>query len=147
VAASRPADPTGTPLSTSIDQDAPSASTSSTQEQLQSPVISKEPNSQESSSNVQSTNLPFELLSKWTKNHPLENLIGNPSRPVSIRRHLQTDALWCFFDAFLSLVEPKIYKEALLSSRSMQCKKKFMSLNDWKFGNSYLVQITSSSLT
>ncbi|GJV02682.1 retrovirus-related pol polyprotein from transposon TNT 1-94 [Tanacetum coccineum] len=45
VATSRPAYPTGTPLSTSIDQNAPSISTSSTQEQLQSPVISKvEPN-------------------------------------------------------------------------------------------------------
>ncbi|GKD23121.1 retrovirus-related pol polyprotein from transposon TNT 1-94, partial [Tanacetum coccineum] len=38
-AAPRLADPIGTPSSTSIDQDAPSASTSLTQEQLQSPII------------------------------------------------------------------------------------------------------------
>ncbi|GJR16210.1 retrovirus-related pol polyprotein from transposon TNT 1-94 [Tanacetum coccineum] len=126
-AAPRPIDLTSTPLSTSIDQDAPSTN-----------IRTKEPISQESSLNVQSTNPPFKLLGKWTKNHPLENLISNPSRPVSTRRQLQTDALWCFFDAFLSLVEPKNYKKALLSSGSMRCKKKFMSLNDWKFGNSVL---------
>ncbi|GKC24844.1 retrovirus-related pol polyprotein from transposon TNT 1-94, partial [Tanacetum coccineum] len=40
-AAPRPPDLTGTPLSTSIDQDAPSISTLSSQEQLQSPVISE----------------------------------------------------------------------------------------------------------
>ncbi|GJX84815.1 retrovirus-related pol polyprotein from transposon TNT 1-94 [Tanacetum coccineum] len=38
----RPADPTGSPLSTSIDQAAPYASTSSTIQETQSPVISKE---------------------------------------------------------------------------------------------------------
>ncbi|GJS51995.1 retrovirus-related pol polyprotein from transposon TNT 1-94 [Tanacetum coccineum] len=137
-AAPRPADLTGTHLSTSIDQDAPSASTSSTQEKLQSPVISEgveeqlqpvqfdndpfrdiltqEPNSQESSSNGQTTNPPFELLGKWTKIHPLENVISNPSRPISIRSQLETDAMWCFFDVFLTSVKPKNYKEALLES-------------------------------
>nr|GEW00007.1 retrovirus-related Pol polyprotein from transposon TNT 1-94 [Tanacetum cinerariifolium] len=41
-AAPRPTDPTGTPLSTSIQQDAPAASTSSTIQETQSLVISKE---------------------------------------------------------------------------------------------------------
>ncbi|GKA59299.1 retrovirus-related pol polyprotein from transposon TNT 1-94 [Tanacetum coccineum] len=113
--APRHADLTCTPLSTSNDQDSPSASTSSAQEQLQSLIISKgEPNSLVSSSNVKSTNPPFELLSKWTKNHPLENVIGNPSRLVFTRRQLETNAMWCFFDTFLTSVEPKNYKEALL---------------------------------
>ncbi|GJU45258.1 retrovirus-related pol polyprotein from transposon TNT 1-94 [Tanacetum coccineum] len=40
--AQRPADPTGSPVLTSIEQDAPSASTSSNQEQEQSPVLSKD---------------------------------------------------------------------------------------------------------
>ncbi|GJZ70441.1 retrovirus-related pol polyprotein from transposon TNT 1-94, partial [Tanacetum coccineum] len=40
-AASRPADPTGSPSSTFIDQDAPSTSTSSTIHETQSPVISE----------------------------------------------------------------------------------------------------------
>ncbi|GKC66734.1 retrovirus-related pol polyprotein from transposon TNT 1-94 [Tanacetum coccineum] len=40
-AARRPVDPTGSPASTSFEQNAPSASTSSTQEQDQSPTISQ----------------------------------------------------------------------------------------------------------
>ncbi|GKC02566.1 retrovirus-related pol polyprotein from transposon TNT 1-94 [Tanacetum coccineum] len=40
-AAPRPADPTGTPLSTSIEQDAPAASTSSIIQETQSPIISE----------------------------------------------------------------------------------------------------------
>ncbi|GJT91355.1 hypothetical protein Tco_1080200 [Tanacetum coccineum] len=136
--APRPADPTSSHLSTSIYQVAPSASTSSTIQEIQSPVISEGveeqlqpaqfdndpfldiltsgPSSQESSSNVQPANPPFEHISKWTKIHPLENVIDNPSRPVSTRKQLQTDAIWCFFDAFLTSVEPKNFKEALLES-------------------------------
>ncbi|GKC94502.1 retrovirus-related pol polyprotein from transposon TNT 1-94, partial [Tanacetum coccineum] len=72
--------------------------------------------SQESSSNVQPANPPFEHLNRWIKDHPLDNVIGNPSRPVSTRCHLQTDSMWCFFDAFLTLVEPNNFKEALLES-------------------------------
>ncbi|GKD48356.1 putative ribonuclease H-like domain-containing protein [Tanacetum coccineum] len=100
-----PIDTTGTPSSTFIDQDAP-----------------HEPSSEESTlivvieSDVHTNHQPFEYLSKWTKNHPLDNVIGNPSRPVSIRKQLQIDAMWCYFDAFLTSVKPKNYKEALLES-------------------------------
>ncbi|GKE32898.1 retrovirus-related pol polyprotein from transposon TNT 1-94 [Tanacetum coccineum] len=76
------------PVATSIDQDAPSSSTLSTQEQEQSPNIS-----QGSSSNVRQTHTPFEHLGKWTKNHPIENVIGDPSRSVFTRKQLQTDAM------------------------------------------------------
>ncbi|GJW24160.1 retrovirus-related pol polyprotein from transposon TNT 1-94 [Tanacetum coccineum] len=37
----------------------------------------------------------------------------NPSRFVSTRKQLQTDAMWCYFDAFLTLVEPKNFKQAM----------------------------------
>ncbi|GJV43317.1 hypothetical protein Tco_1427853 [Tanacetum coccineum] len=131
VFARRPADPTGSPVSTSIEQDAPSARTSLTQEQEQSPVISKsveemiqsaqfkstplqDTPSEESYSNVQSSHTLLELLGKWTKNHPLANVIGDPSRSVSTRKQLKTDAMWCYFDAFLTSVEPKNFKEAML---------------------------------
>ncbi|GJU45259.1 retrovirus-related pol polyprotein from transposon TNT 1-94 [Tanacetum coccineum] len=40
----------------------------------------------------------------------------NPSRPVSTRKQLQTDAMWCYFDAFPTSVEPKNFKEAMLES-------------------------------
>ncbi|GJQ97837.1 retrovirus-related pol polyprotein from transposon TNT 1-94 [Tanacetum coccineum] len=123
------------PVSTSIDQDAPSTSIPSTQEQVQSPNISqgfeespkipnfrddllnesphKESTSQGSSLNVRQTHTLFEHLSRWTKDHPIENIIGNPSRSVSMRNQLQTDAMWCYFDAFLTSVEPKNFKQAM----------------------------------
>ncbi|GKD56904.1 retrovirus-related pol polyprotein from transposon TNT 1-94, partial [Tanacetum coccineum] len=47
---------------------------------------------------------------KWSKDHPLDNIIGNPSRQVSTRKHLVTDALWCLYNSFMSKVEPKNFK-------------------------------------
>jgi hypothetical protein len=56
---------------------------------------------------------PHEHLRKWTNDHPIDNIIGNPSRPVSTRKQLATDALWCFFNSVLSKAEPKDFKEAM----------------------------------
>nr|GEV73246.1 retrovirus-related Pol polyprotein from transposon TNT 1-94 [Tanacetum cinerariifolium] len=112
VAASpRLVDPIGSPMSTSIDQDAPSASNPYTQEQEQSLIIS-----QGSSSNVRPSHTLFELLGRWTKNHLIANVIGDPSRSVSTRKKLKTDAMWCYFDAFLTSVELRNFKEAMLES-------------------------------
>ncbi|GJW49270.1 retrovirus-related pol polyprotein from transposon TNT 1-94, partial [Tanacetum coccineum] len=55
----------------------------------------------------------FEHNSKWTKDHPLENIIGELARPVSARLQLHEQALFCYYDAFLTAVEPKTYKDAL----------------------------------
>nr|GFA20358.1 integrase, catalytic region, zinc finger, CCHC-type, peptidase aspartic, catalytic [Tanacetum cinerariifolium] len=52
-------------------------------------------------------------ISKWTKDHPLDNVIGQLSRPVSTWFQLHEQALFCYYDAFLSSVEPKTYKDAL----------------------------------
>ncbi|GJW43138.1 retrovirus-related pol polyprotein from transposon TNT 1-94 [Tanacetum coccineum] len=76
------------PVLTSIDQDAPSSKSTS----------------QGSSSNMRQTHTPFEHLGKWTKNHHIENVIGDPSRSVSTRKQLQTDAMWCYFDAFITSI-------------------------------------------
>ncbi|GJT22868.1 retrovirus-related pol polyprotein from transposon TNT 1-94 [Tanacetum coccineum] len=54
--------------------------------------------------------------SKWTKDHPFENIIGKLDRPVSIRLQLHEQALFCYYDAFLTAVEPKTYKDALTQS-------------------------------
>ncbi|GKB47381.1 hypothetical protein Tco_0898134 [Tanacetum coccineum] len=43
--------------------------------------------------------------SKWTKDHPLENIIGALNRPVSTRLQLHEQALFCYYDAFLTSVE------------------------------------------
>ncbi|GKC02400.1 retrovirus-related pol polyprotein from transposon TNT 1-94 [Tanacetum coccineum] len=69
--------------------------------------------SQVSSSNMRQTHTLFEHLGKWTKDHPIANVIDNPSRFVSTRKQLQIDAMWCFFDAFLTSVEPKNFKQAM----------------------------------
>ncbi|GKG40958.1 hypothetical protein Tco_0470170, partial [Tanacetum coccineum] len=47
---------------------------------------------------------------KWTKDHPLESELA---RPVSTRLQLLEQALFCYYDAFLTAVEPKTYKDAL----------------------------------
>nr|GEV90764.1 retrovirus-related Pol polyprotein from transposon TNT 1-94 [Tanacetum cinerariifolium] len=50
----------------------------------------------------------------WTKDHPIANVIGDPSRSVSMRKQLETNAMWCYFDAFLSYVEPNNFKQAMI---------------------------------
>ncbi|GKF54000.1 hypothetical protein Tco_0160910 [Tanacetum coccineum] len=67
-----------------------------------------------SSSNVRQTHTPFEHLGRWTKDHPIANVIGDPSRSVSMRIQLKTDTMWCYFDAFLIFVEPKNFKQAMI---------------------------------
>ncbi|GKC71155.1 retrovirus-related pol polyprotein from transposon TNT 1-94 [Tanacetum coccineum] len=98
-------------VSTSIDQDAPSTSIPSSQEHEQSLIIS-----QGSSSNMRQLHTPFEHLGRWTKDHPIANVISDPSRSISIRKQLKTDAMWCYFDAFLTSVEPKNLKQAMTES-------------------------------
>ncbi|GJV20372.1 retrovirus-related pol polyprotein from transposon TNT 1-94 [Tanacetum coccineum] len=82
-------------------------------------VFAPEPCSDESSSgdvsSAESTQVikPDNYLEKWSKDHLIDNVIGNPSRPVSTRNQLATDALWCLFSSVLSKVEPKNGKTAM----------------------------------
>ncbi|GKF57168.1 hypothetical protein Tco_0170705, partial [Tanacetum coccineum] len=123
------------PVSTSIDQDAPSTSIPTSQEQEHSLIISQgfeespktptfhddtlneSPNedstSHGSSSNVRLIHTLLEHIGRWTKDHPITNVICDPSRSVSTRKKLHTDAMWCYFDAFLTSVEPKNFKQAM----------------------------------
>ncbi|GJZ06644.1 integrase, catalytic region, zinc finger, CCHC-type containing protein [Tanacetum coccineum] len=51
-------------------------------------------------------NQPPDRLRKWTKDHPLDNIVGNPSRPVSTRKQLASDALWCCYqESILKLAD------------------------------------------
>ncbi|GJU80241.1 retrovirus-related pol polyprotein from transposon TNT 1-94 [Tanacetum coccineum] len=52
-------------------------------------------------------------LGKCSKDHPLDNIIDNLSRPVSTRKQLVTDALWCLYNSVLLKVEPKNFKSAI----------------------------------
>nr|GFB48704.1 retrovirus-related Pol polyprotein from transposon TNT 1-94 [Tanacetum cinerariifolium] len=117
----------GTPLSTTIDQDAPSPHISPSSSALQSHslppsvvaephfmedhniapvdnnpfvnVFALEPHSEASSSgDISLTESPhvsqsLHHLKKRSKAYPLDNVIGNPSRPVSTQKQLATDAL------------------------------------------------------
>nr|GEU74171.1 ribonuclease H-like domain-containing protein [Tanacetum cinerariifolium] len=85
-------------MSTSIDQDAPSTNSTS----------------QGSSSNVRPIDTLFKSLGRWTKDHPIENVFEDPSRFVSTRNQLKTDAIWCYFDAFLTSYKPKSFKQAMI---------------------------------
>nr|GEU62275.1 retrovirus-related Pol polyprotein from transposon TNT 1-94 [Tanacetum cinerariifolium] len=58
----------------------------------------------------------YEHNRKWTKDHPLKNIIGKLARPVSTRLQLHEQALFCYYDAFLTSVKPKTYKDALTQS-------------------------------
>ncbi|GKC76646.1 retrovirus-related pol polyprotein from transposon TNT 1-94, partial [Tanacetum coccineum] len=104
------------PVSTSIDQDAPSTKSPKTPTFHDDP-LNESPNEdstpQGSASNVRLIHTLFEHLGRWTKDHPIANVIGDPSRSVSTRNQLETDAMWCYFDAFLTLVEPKNFKQAM----------------------------------
>ncbi|GJX09264.1 retrovirus-related pol polyprotein from transposon TNT 1-94 [Tanacetum coccineum] len=113
-----PAILTGTPSSTIIDQDAPSTSTSQTTPETPSPIIP----------------LSVEEIDHYIKVAHMDNNatcdipIPEPSSeesstkiiiqiiPVSTRNQLQDEALFYYFDTFLSLVEPKSYKDALTES-------------------------------
>ncbi|GJR03771.1 retrotransposon protein, putative, ty1-copia subclass [Tanacetum coccineum] len=146
VVALAPAESIGSPFSTTIDQDAPLPSNSQTSPETQSPVISidveeenhnldvvhmnndpffgiliPENDSESSSSNViptvvHTTAPNLEHVNKWTKDHPLDNIIGELESPVSTRLQLHEQALFCYYDAFLTSVEPKTYKDALTQS-------------------------------
>ncbi|GJX94313.1 retrovirus-related pol polyprotein from transposon TNT 1-94 [Tanacetum coccineum] len=144
VVAPEPAASTGSPSSTTVDQDAPSPSNSQTTPKTQSPVIPNdveednhdldvahmnndpffsiqipENNSKASSSSdviptIVQTAAPYsEHVIKWTRDHPLDNIIDELERPVSTRLQLHEQALFCYYDAFLTSVEPKNYKDAM----------------------------------
>nr|GFC82340.1 hypothetical protein [Tanacetum cinerariifolium] len=50
---------------------------------------------------------------QWTKDHPLDKVIGEPSRPVLTRNQLKTDGDICIYALTVSIMEPKTVKEAL----------------------------------
>ncbi|GJS81923.1 retrovirus-related pol polyprotein from transposon TNT 1-94 [Tanacetum coccineum] len=84
-------------------------------------LISEVPSDQSSSTDsihiiVHHDHQISEHNSKWTKDHPLENIIGELTRPVSTRIQLHEQALFYYYDAFLTVVEPKTYKDALTQS-------------------------------
>nr|GEU91068.1 putative reverse transcriptase domain-containing protein [Tanacetum cinerariifolium] len=52
----------------------------------------------------------------FNADHPLEQVRGNPSRPVQTRRQLATDPEMCMYALTVSTTEPKNIKEAMADS-------------------------------
>nr|GFC51821.1 hypothetical protein [Tanacetum cinerariifolium] len=66
-------------------------------------VTSTQSSSTASPQSIVQTNHPIpHHNSKWTKDHPLNNIISQLSRPVSTRLQLHEQALFCYYDAFLT---------------------------------------------
>nr|GFD10088.1 hypothetical protein [Tanacetum cinerariifolium] len=106
------ADSTGSSSLTTVDQDAPSPSKSHTTAETQSSVIPQD---------VEEDNLDIEVAHIGMIRYLVYLfqkllLLNLHQRPVSIRLQLHEQALFCYYDAFWTLVEPKMYKEALTQS-------------------------------
>ncbi|GKC09363.1 retrovirus-related pol polyprotein from transposon TNT 1-94 [Tanacetum coccineum] len=72
----------------------------------------------------------------WPKAHPLEQVIGDPSKPVMTRKRLQTDPEVCMYALTVSTIEPKNIREAMSDHNwieSMQDKlHQFERLDVWE---------------
>ncbi|GJW80438.1 retrovirus-related pol polyprotein from transposon TNT 1-94, partial [Tanacetum coccineum] len=65
----------------------------------------------EENNNDQAANASHEY--QWTKDHPLEQVIGDPTNPVQTRQQLVTDLEMCMLTLTMSTKEPKNIKEAM----------------------------------
>ncbi|GJX88403.1 gag-pol polyprotein [Tanacetum coccineum] len=74
-----------------------------------------------SSRNINNSNMhtfyqPHDSKYRWIKDHPLEQVHGNPSKPVQTRRQLATDPEMCMFALTVSTAELKNIKETMADS-------------------------------
>ncbi|GKD61453.1 hypothetical protein Tco_1298962 [Tanacetum coccineum] len=66
------------------------------------------------SSNMHEFNQVYPSAHTKTNDHPLEQVIGDPSKPVMTRSRLNTNAEVCMYALTVSTAEPKNIKEAML---------------------------------
>ncbi|GJU40297.1 hypothetical protein Tco_1193254 [Tanacetum coccineum] len=64
-------------------------------------------------SNMHTFYQPYQHDYQWTKDHPLEQVIGEPSRLVLTRNQLRTDGEMCIYALTVSTMEPRNVKEAM----------------------------------
>ncbi|GJZ06768.1 retrovirus-related pol polyprotein from transposon TNT 1-94 [Tanacetum coccineum] len=136
-----------TPSSTTIDQDAPSTSHSSSSFEVHpqishqgvagGPIIEENPFAHADNdpfinifalkpgstaspsgdvSSAEPVTQPHTHLGTWSRDLPIDNVIGNPSHPISTKTQLATDALWFLYNLVLSKVEPKNFKTEITES-------------------------------
>nr|GEY80580.1 retrovirus-related Pol polyprotein from transposon TNT 1-94 [Tanacetum cinerariifolium] len=98
------------PSSTLVDQDAPSPSKSQTTPETLSTVIPQD---------VEVDNIYIEVAHIGNDplfGVPISEVTSAHSSSTTTRLQLHEQALFCYYDAFLSSVEPKTYKDALTQS-------------------------------
>nr|GFD21220.1 hypothetical protein [Tanacetum cinerariifolium] len=76
------------------------------------------PQASSSSQNMDPSNMhtfyqPYPHEFQWTKDHPLEQVIGEPSQPVLTRNQLRSDGNICLYALTISTMEPKNVKEVM----------------------------------
>nr|GFA64510.1 hypothetical protein [Tanacetum cinerariifolium] len=64
-------------------------------------------------SNMHKFYQPYPYEFQWTKDYPLEQVIGEPSRPVLTRNQIRSDGDMCMYALTVSTMEPKNVKEAM----------------------------------
>nr|GEX21028.1 hypothetical protein [Tanacetum cinerariifolium] len=69
---------------------------------------------EEDPSNMHQFHKQHRSIDRWTNNHPLEQVIGDPSKPVMRTKRLQTNAEVCMYALTMSTIEQKNIKEAML---------------------------------
>nr|GEW68204.1 retrovirus-related Pol polyprotein from transposon TNT 1-94 [Tanacetum cinerariifolium] len=69
------------------------------------------------SSNMHTFYQRYSSEHRWTKYHPLEQVIGNPSQSVRTRRQLESNDEMYMFALTVSRTEPKNIKEAMKNTR------------------------------
>ncbi|GJQ99313.1 retrovirus-related pol polyprotein from transposon TNT 1-94 [Tanacetum coccineum] len=99
-------------------------------EEIESSTTALEP------SNVQNFHQVQPSTHIWTKDHPLDQVIGDPSKPVMTRQRLHIDFEVCMYVLTVSTIEPKNIKEAMVDHswiESMQDElNQFERLQVWE---------------
>ncbi|GJU04684.1 retrovirus-related pol polyprotein from transposon TNT 1-94 [Tanacetum coccineum] len=80
-------------------------------EEIESSTTNLEP------SNVQNFHQVQPSTHIWTKDHPLDQVIGDPSKPVMTHQRLHTDSEVCMYALTVSTIKPKNIKEAMADHR------------------------------
>ncbi|GKD46371.1 retrovirus-related pol polyprotein from transposon TNT 1-94 [Tanacetum coccineum] len=99
-------------------------------EEIESSTMALEP------SNVQNFHQVQPSIHIWTKDHPLDQIIGDLSKPVMTRQRLHIDSEVCMYALTVSTIEPKNIKEAIVDHNwieSMQDElNQFEKLQVWE---------------
>nr|GEX79268.1 hypothetical protein [Tanacetum cinerariifolium] len=133
------AESTGSPSLITVDQDVPSLSKSQTIPETQYSVIPQDV--EQDIHDIELVHMQNDPLfgvpipevnsaQSSSTDHPLDNIIDQLSRPVSTWLQLHEQAIFCYYDAFLTSVEPKTYKDALTQSCWIKAMQK--ELNEFE---------------